>query len=420
MNIKRQTIFVGDVLESNNYGKYTVLEYIDSTDITIQFNDSGNIRKTTSSQIKRGNLKDRKIPKNPIVRVGSRFLTNYWGMCEVIEYRSGKKVLVKFDNSGTLKWTTSSQLNRGTVCEKERMPRIEVGKVYPTINCGSVTVLEILNRRRCIVRFSDGEEKEVSHHNVKVGNIMKGSWNYSQEEAIAKMTEVHKGFYCYSKVEFKTVKDKLTIICPNHGEFKMTFDNHVHGTEDGLPSGCRLCGIERRTKKKTLPPELFLEEAIKVKGEGSYSYFMEDYTTRENKIRMKCGTCESIFRQSPEKHLGGRGCPKCGKSGFKTTEDGVLYILSCGDLTKIGITNKTALARAKEISNSYGEAFCVSAEFKMKGDDCLELETFLLKKFRQDYRQPDFKFDGFTECFYALPVEHVVDCINSRCNTYYI
>jgi hypothetical protein len=41
----------------------------------------------------------------------------------------------------------------------------------------------------------------------------------NKEEFIEKAKRVHGNKYDYSKVELTKVKDKVTIICPEHGEF---------------------------------------------------------------------------------------------------------------------------------------------------------------------------------------------------------
>ena len=51
------------------------------------------------------------------------------------------------------------------------------------------------------------------------------------------MTEIHKGKYDYSKVEYKNAKTKVCIICPEHGEFWQLPYAHAIG------QGCPLCDM---------------------------------------------------------------------------------------------------------------------------------------------------------------------------------
>lgn len=64
---------------------------------------------------------------------------------------------------------------------------------------------------------------------------------------IEKSNIIHNNKYDYSKIIFNTVTDKVTIICPIHGEFKQTLHGHKNGR------GCKKCGnITLRLKKLQL------------------------------------------------------------------------------------------------------------------------------------------------------------------------
>ena len=47
------------------------------------------------------------------------------------------------------------------------------------------------------------------------------------EVFIAKAQNMHGNKYDYSKVQYRTLKDKVTIICPVHGEFQQTPKLHI-------------------------------------------------------------------------------------------------------------------------------------------------------------------------------------------------
>lgn len=57
----------------------------------------------------------------------------------------------------------------------------------------------------------------------------------TQEEFIEKSRVVHNNKYDYSKVKYYRSKSKVTIICPEHGEFLQTPNNHLCG------NGCPCC-----------------------------------------------------------------------------------------------------------------------------------------------------------------------------------
>ena len=60
------------------------------------------------------------------------------------------------------------------------------------------------------------------------------------EEFVRKAREAHGDKYDYSKVDYKTNKDKVCIICPEHGEFWQTPNRHL--SDDGCP----LCNFAKR------------------------------------------------------------------------------------------------------------------------------------------------------------------------------
>ena len=57
----------------------------------------------------------------------------------------------------------------------------------------------------------------------------------TKDEFVAEAKKIHGNKYDYSKVEFTTTKDVVCIICPKHGEFFQSVDNHMRG------NGCPTC-----------------------------------------------------------------------------------------------------------------------------------------------------------------------------------
>ena len=119
------------------------------------------------------------------------------------------------------------------------------------------------------------------------------------EEFIKKAKEVHGDKYDYSKVEYKNNKTPVTIICPEHGEFKQTPSNHLNG------NGCKKCATE--TSKLT--KELFVERAKLVHGD-KYDYSKVKYSGSQSKICVICPE-HGKFQQRATDHLMGHGCPIC-------------------------------------------------------------------------------------------------------------
>jgi predicted nucleic-acid-binding Zn-ribbon protein len=57
----------------------------------------------------------------------------------------------------------------------------------------------------------------------------------STEEFISNSIEIHGNKYDYTKVNYYNNKTKVTIICPNHGEFNQRAGSHIEGY------GCDMC-----------------------------------------------------------------------------------------------------------------------------------------------------------------------------------
>lgn len=137
------------------------------------------------------------------------------------------------------------------------------------------------------------------------------------ERWIKKARSVHGDKYDYSKSVYKSAKEKILIICPEHGEFLQTASEHTGG------KGCPKCGIERNRQRFIFDKEKMIEAARKVHGD-KYEYVGEYHGMRKNMV-MKC-PIHGEFSMLPTNHIHGKkGCPECGKikcreSNTMTTE----------------------------------------------------------------------------------------------------
>lgn len=62
-----------------------------------------------------------------------------------------------------------------------------------------------------------------------------GNGKLSYEEFVERARKIHGDKYDYSKVKFNSILDKVTIICPIHGEFTQVANDHLQG------NGCQKC-----------------------------------------------------------------------------------------------------------------------------------------------------------------------------------
>ena len=126
------------------------------------------------------------------------------------------------------------------------------------------------------------------------------------ESFIEKGKEIHGNKYDYSKVNFKTNKDKICIICPIHGEFWQRVDGHLNG------KGCTKCGREKLAETRITDFEEWLKCAKKIHGD-KYDYSKTIYKNTNSKLCIICPE-HGEFWQVPTSHLAKKGCPKCAQS----------------------------------------------------------------------------------------------------------
>ena len=137
------------------------------------------------------------------------------------------------------------------------------------------------------------------------------------DEWIGRFKKVHGDKYDYSKVEYVDSKTKVCIICPEHGEFWQTPNNHSRGY------GCPLCGLKKvreAVKRKNLNAKLsFIEKAKQIHG-NKYDYSKTEYKDAKTKVCIICPE-HGEFWQIPNVHLYGHGCALCDKSHKINTEE---------------------------------------------------------------------------------------------------
>lgn len=125
-----------------------------------------------------------------------------------------------------------------------------------------------------------------------------------QAEVVARFCAAHGDKYDYSKVRFAGTKEKVEIICPEHGSFYLTAGHHMRGVE------CRECGRKKASGARRLGEEGFVVRAQAVHGE-KYDYSKANYgVDNSEKVEIVCPEHGS-FWQSPANHLSGKGCKRC-------------------------------------------------------------------------------------------------------------
>lgn len=121
---------------------------------------------------------------------------------------------------------------------------------------------------------------------------------------IKKARQKHGNKYDYSKVVYKHNKSIVCITCPIHGDFYQTPDNHIRGQR------CPKCVAEANGERCRMSTSDFVKKAQEKHG-NFYDYSEAKYTNNHTAVKIKC-PLHGFFEQLPLNHPRGEGCLKCG------------------------------------------------------------------------------------------------------------
>lgn len=129
-----------------------------------------------------------------------------------------------------------------------------------------------------------------------------GKYKMTTEEFIRKAKEIHGDRYDYSKTVYNGIKNKLKIICPEHGEFWQVAYDHLRGFK------CEQCKYDNN--RMTL--EEFVQRAEEIHGD-KYTYNKVKYVSNNVYVTVTCKK-HGDFQTHPAWMLMGMGCPYCKES----------------------------------------------------------------------------------------------------------
>ncbi|WP_163920774.1 hypothetical protein [Photobacterium sp. Alg240-V54] len=125
---------------------------------------------------------------------------------------------------------------------------------------------------------------------------------------INKAKKRHNQKYSYTFFDYINAKTAAIITCPIHGNFKQRPDVHLAG------HGCQACS---GTKKLTLSQFIARANAIH-NNKYTYEEFIYKGTLQKGSIHCQI---HGIFKQTPNAHLAGKGCPMCASSQLVSQSD---------------------------------------------------------------------------------------------------
>ena len=124
----------------------------------------------------------------------------------------------------------------------------------------------------------------------------------TNEKFLERSKKIHGDKYDYSNVEYIHITKPVKIICKVHGEFEQTPREHFSGC------GCYKCA------NRIITTQDFIEKA-NIRHNNLYDYSKVEYKSSREKIIISCKT-HGDFIQTPNDHLNGCGCQKCGMGNY--------------------------------------------------------------------------------------------------------
>jgi hypothetical protein len=131
---------------------------------------------------------------------------------------------------------------------------------------------------------------------------------------IIKANKVHNYKYDYSKSIYVCSRTPVDIICPIHGTFQKTPQDHVV-----IKCGCSKCFFDKKRNTK----EEFIKKAVEKHG-NIYDYSKVDYKNNAIDVIIVCKE-HGDFTQRPSRHTSGVGCAKCSVDRQKTSLNEFIY-----------------------------------------------------------------------------------------------
>jgi len=245
---------------------------------------------------------------------------------------------------------------------------------------------------------------------------------FTTEKFINDATAKFHHKFDYSKVSYTNATSKVTIVCPNHGEFLIgpwKFLNSKHG--------CKRCGIAAMASQQKAITRAKLEEC-KSTNSHIYEYPTCVFNGIKDKIPVNCKK-HGMFYVTVDHHLHGVGCKKCADSNkvggysehwFNTdptrkAEPGMLYIIEVYNdnekFIKIGITKKSIDSRYKN-SPFKKYKYTVLHQFYYSLYECFTKEALVKESFKNLLYIPKHRYH-YTESFQLSALPEILALVQS-------
>lgn len=199
-------------------------------------------------------------------------------------------------------------------------------------------------------------------------------------------------------------KTKINIVCPEHGEFIQTVNNHSNG------AGCPKCGSLARSSKRRLTAKQWEDKFNKVHF-GEYKYNINTWDsvlTIYSYIPIEC-SIHGVFNQMINHHRDGSGCPECAGYNHKYA-----YIHNVNDnCLKFGITNNPSKRLARQNNINKLKITCLGVWFFPTVEACKSAERVVMNTVNKVMNKCDMP-DGYTETCSFSHLDFIISVYNEH------
>ena len=219
---------------------------------------------------------------------------------------------------------------------------------------------------------------------------------------IKKARAKHGDKFDYSLTVYgKCNTEPVTVVCPVHGPFSTTPNNHL------TSGGCKECGYKTISKNKTKSIDKVIEQ-FKLVHKDTYDYSKVVYTKTNSPVTIICKK-HGEFNQRPSNHLQGQGCLKCRNTKIRKRhfkEPTILYYIYFPKLKlyKVGVTMKR-IGISKRFKNETNSFKVLAFTVFKTGRIAYKLEQFILNRIvKEPVKTNGPLIDGNSETF-IKPIE---------------
>lgn len=150
---------------------------------------------------------------------------------------------------------------------------------------------------------------------------------------VARARALHGERFSYDRAVYRDATAKITVTCPDHGDFDVLPGVHVRQNGSG---GCKPCRNEWLSRRFARGNDGFIAKARIVHGD-KYEYSQVRYVNKESNVLITCPK-HGAFEQRGGVHLAGGECPACS------------YVSRA---EKIRLTQEEFIARARAVHGEF-------------------------------------------------------------------